>query len=217
MIRLTCPRCASKLNAKDELLGQVRKCPKCAEPLKIVADAESPAGAPDAADSPSEQQIQVSSDDRLPVLDLPERLNRESHYLICDRTHLVALWENNGSGWMFRSGGGFISAKRNRENLPSQGDFKLVELRLTVTSEGKRLVGLMIYQLAARWALTALDQGDDAIVGKITGPGPLNRDQKNAVRQALRDQFMRQVWERATQVLEYLGNADFHSTGVGIE
>ena len=80
--------------------------------------------------------------------------------------------------------------------------------------EGKRLTGLGIYQLATRWALTVLDQGDDPIVGKIIGPGSLNRDQKNAVRQALRDQFMRQVWEGAAAVLEYLGNADYHSHNV---
>ena len=75
--------------------------------------------------------------------------------------------------------------------------------------------GLTSYQLATRWALTALDQGDDQIVGKITGLGSLNRDQKNAVRQALKDQFMRQVWEGAADVLEYLANTDYHSPGVG--
>ena len=79
--------------------------------------------------------------------------------------------------------------------LPTQGDFKLVELKFAMTPEGKRLAGLTSYQLAIRWALTVLDQGDEPIVGKITGYGSLNRDQKNAVRQALKDQFMRQVWE----------------------
>ena len=135
--------------------------------------------------------------------------------LICDRTHLVATWENNGSGWMFKVGTGFVSAKRGRENLPSQGDFKLVELKFMITPDGKRLSGLATYQLATRWALTALDQGDDQIVGKITGMGSLNREQKNAVRQALKDQFMRQVWEGAADVLEYLANTDYHSPSVG--
>ena len=63
--------------------------------------------------------------------------------------------------------------------------------------------------------MTVLDQGDDPIAGKITGLGSLNRDQKNAVRQALKDQFMRQVWEGAAEVLEYLANTDYHSPGVG--
>ena len=215
MIRVTCPNCGSKLNAKDELAGQTRKCPKCAQPIQIVADAPASPAVAGLDEHPSDQQVQVDTEGGLPVLDLPERLTRDSHYLICDRTHLTATWENNGSGWMFKAGAGFISAKRSRENLPSQGDFKLVELKFAITPEGKRLTGLTSYQLATRWALTVLDQGDDQIVGKITGMGSLNRDQKNAVRQALKDQFMRQVWEGAADVLEYLANTDYHSPGVG--
>ena len=101
------------------------------------------------------------------------------------------------------------------EAIPNEGDFKLVELKLAVTPDGKRLTGLASFQLATRWALTVLTQGDDQIVGKITGLGSLNRDQKNAIRQALKDQFMRQVWEGAANVLEYLGNVDYHSPSVG--
>lgn len=84
-----------------------------------------------------------------------------------------------------------------------------------MTPEGKRLSGLATFQLANRWALTTLDQADDLVVGKITNFGFLNKDQKNVVRQALRDQFMRQVWENAVAVLDYLGNTDYHSHGVG--
>jgi hypothetical protein len=51
-------------------------------------------------------------------------------------------------------------------------------------------------------------------MGKVTGPGCLNRDQKNAVRQVLKEQFMRPVWQDAAAVLEYLGNTDYHSPGV---
>jgi hypothetical protein len=214
MIRVTCPHCGSKLNAKDELAGQTRKCPKCAKPVQIVADAAADPAAASLDQNSSDQHVQVSQEERLPVVELPDRLNRDHHYLICNRTHLAAAWENNGAGWMLKSGSGFISAKRNRENLPTQGDFKLVELKLSITPEGKRLTGLTVYQLATRWALITLDQGDDQIVGKITGLGSLNRDQKNAVRQALKDQFMRQVWEGAANVLEYLANVDYHSPGV---
>ena len=65
-----------------------------------------------------------------------------------------------------------------------------------------------------RWALTVLDQGDDNIVEKIVGAGCLNRDQKIAVRQALKEQFMRPVWQDATAVLDYLASVDYHSPGV---
>ncbi|MEN6405056.1 MAG: hypothetical protein ABFC77_01165 [Thermoguttaceae bacterium] len=199
MIRVTCPHCGSLLNAKDELIGQTRKCPKCAQPVQIAVDLD----------------IKVSTDPGLPVVDLPNRLNRDHLYLVCDKTHVIAMWENNGSGWMIRAAGGFSSARRNRDALPAEGDFKLVELKLAKTPEGKRLTGLTSYQLATRWAMNALCQGDDVVLEKVTGLGNLNRDQKNSVRQSLREQFMRPVWEDAAEVLEYLANADVHSHSVG--
>lgn len=211
MIRVICQHCGSKLNAKDELVGQMRKCPKCAKPVKIVATASA---APDAV-KPQTTEVHISTGERLPTPETPDRLNRESHYLICNKTHMVATWENNGNGWMFKAGAGLVGVRRCRESLPSSGEFELIELKFTITPEGKRLDGLASHQLATRWALTSLDQGDDAIVGKVTGPGSLNRDQKNAVRRALKDQFMRQVWADSTEVLEYLANADYHSPGVG--
>ena len=84
-----------------------------------------------------------------------------------------------------------------------------------MTPEGKRLTGIASYRLVSRWALTTLADGDDPIVTKIAGLGCLSRDQKNAIRQVLREQFMRPIWEGATDVLEYLGNTDYHSPGVG--
>jgi hypothetical protein len=213
MIRLTCPGCGSQLNAKDELVGQTRKCPKCGHPVQIVAPLAANHVGPD--ETPNEQRIEVSTDEALPSLELPVRLNRDNHYVICDKTHVVATWQNNGDGWMFKRGAGFASAKRNRDSLPAEGDFKLIELKFAKTSDGRRLTGLAVYQLVARWALTVLHEGDDQIVEKITDHGSLNRDQKYAVRQALRDQFMRQVWENAADVLEYLANADYHSSNVG--
>lgn len=42
MIRLTCPVCQSKLNAKEGLAGQTRKCPKCGNPLVIPATEDPP-------------------------------------------------------------------------------------------------------------------------------------------------------------------------------
>ncbi|MEN6558050.1 MAG: hypothetical protein ABFC54_07710 [Thermoguttaceae bacterium] len=199
MIRITCPNCGSLLNAKDELIGQTRKCPKCAQPVQIIVDGG----------------IEVSKEPGLPVVDLPSRLHREHLYLICDRTHVIAMWENNGNGWMIRTAGGFSSARRNRDALPAEGDFKLVELKLNMTGEGKRLTGLASYQLVTRWALNALCQGDDIVLEKLTGLGSLNRDQKSSVRQLIREQFMRPVWEIAAEVLEYLSNADIHAHSVG--
>lgn len=215
MIRVTCPNCGSKLNAKDELAGHIRKCPKCAQPVSIVADAPATANGVGVDPTPANPQIQPDEEEPLLSLHLLDRLNREYHYLVCDKARLLAAWESNGQGWMLKTHTGFVNAKRNSDKLPSQGDFKLVELKFTMTPEGKRLSGLTTYQLASHWALNVLAQGDDQIVEKITNFGSLNRDQKNAVRQTLHDQFMRPVWEGAAKVIEYLGNADYHSHGVG--
>jgi len=167
------------------------------------------------ADGSSPSQVLTGSKIGLPHKDAPERLNRHNHYLICDKAKLVATWENNGRGWMLKTSSGMISALRNHEQLPSQGDFKLVELKLKATDDGLRLTGIHSYQLTQRWALTNLDKGDDKILGSITGSGFLNREQKGVVRGVIKDQFMRHVWEDAHHVLEYLMNSDFHSAGVG--
>ncbi len=220
MIRVNCPGCGSKLNAKDELAGQTRKCPKCGRPVLItrVETVSAAAGQTAGLDEPApDQHVHGASDKALPQLDLPERLDRQHHYLICDKAHLVATWENNGNGWMLKTSFGLVSAVRNHEQLPAQGDFKLVELKLDMTDAGLRLTGVQSFQLAQRWALTTLDKGDDQIVSKITGFGFLNRDQKSVVRQAIKDQFMRSVWEDAHNVLDYLSSTDYHSAGTVVE
>ncbi len=232
MIRLTCPSCDKKLNAKPETAGQMRKCPNCGQPIRIpveepvaapVAEAatapvDEPVAAPAAVvlgNTAAPEEVIAISEEHLPFFHRPERLNRESYYLICNRTGLVATWENNGNGWMLKTVSGFIPAKRNRDQLPNQGEFQLVELKFATLPQGRRLTGLNFYQLATRWALNSLDQGDDAVLERIAGPGRLNKDQKNVVRQVLRDHFMRPLWQDAAPVLEFLANDDHQSHSVG--
>jgi len=217
MISVTCPGCKRGLNANDELAGQTRKCPKCGATIEIPQPA-----APDAAmdtitldEAVTETHVQTVSRPALPPKDYPERLNRQSKYVILDKTNLVATWENNGNGWMLKAGFGFVSAARNHEQIPAQGDFKLVELRLKMMDDGLRMTGMTSYQLAKRWALTKLDKGDDKILGAITGMGFFNRDQKAVIRKHIKEQFMRQVWEDAHNVLDFLQDRDYHSPGVG--
>jgi len=210
MICLVCPNCQSRLNAKDELVGQTRSCPKCGQPVLIAV--------PDAsaelleAPAPTEPAYDLGPPG-LPQPDVPKRLERCNQYLVCDRSKLVATWKDDGQGWLLKTNAGLVSAVRNADQLPNQGDFKLVELRLGRTDAGIRLTGIRSYQLAERWALTSLDKGDDKIVAKITGLGCLNRDQKHVVRQAIKDHLMREVWAEAGNVLEYLASTDYHSPG----
>jgi hypothetical protein len=215
MVRMVCPGCQSGLVAKDELIGQVRKCPKCGRPVKIVDPAAVAAAEPatEPIESPPSEEIHDATGPKLPLVAIPERLNRQYRYLICDKTKVIATWENDGRGWMLKSNKGLVSAARNTDKIPSQGDFKLVELHLELTGEGLRLEGLSVYQLAQRWALTKLERSEDGVLSTITGPGSLLREQKVAIRQHLGESMMREVWGSATQVLEYLANTDYHSHG----
>jgi hypothetical protein len=217
LIHFTCPGCHRKLVAKARMAGQTRKCPKCGTPVQI-GDA-APSQAP-------QQESSVGSEMATPDAVVaespavgggaiphptPERLDRHSHYLVCGPGHLIAAWENNGRGWLLKTTGGMVSAVRNRDKLPAEGDFRLIELKLAATEAGHRLEGITCYQLARRWALNSLAKGDDAILATVTGPKGLSREQKNVVRAAIKERFMREVWEKAEKVLEYLGNADIHS------
>lgn len=213
MIRVSCPGCGSKLNAKDELAGQTRKCPKCGQPVVIPQAGQGDEATAIPVVESTDQHAQVVSEEHLPSKHFPDRLNRLNRYLILDKTKMVATWENNGNGWMLKTGFGFVPAQRNHEQLPAQGDFKMVELQMHLDDNGLRMEGLMCYQLAKRWALTSLDKADDQILKSITAYGFLNKDQKASVQKILKELFMRHVWEEAHAVLDFLANQDYHSPG----
>jgi hypothetical protein len=211
MIQFTCPNCKSQLRAKAELAGHARRCPKCGTEVRIEEDDAAQAGLPIEESGPGEH-AEVPTGATL-AHRVPERLDRHGHYLICDARHLLASWEGNGRGWQIKTQSGLISAIRNRDKLPTEGDFKLVELSLATTEAGHRLQHVTSYQLARRWALLNLAKGDDAILAAVTGPTGLSRDQKNLVRAAIKDRFMHEVWEKAQNVLDYLGSPDYHTPG----
>lgn len=218
MIRVTCPNCQTKFNAKDKLAGQSRDCPRCGQTLHIPA---SPTPVANSAEETVTVDEAVAGQDvhdvtqPLPPIKAPDRLSRQNRYLICSRTTLVAVWENETAGWQLKTNAGYIPAIRNADKLPAQGEFVLVELKMHSEGSTTRLAGIAAFALADRWALTVLEQGHDRILGKVVAVGCLNRDQKGLVRQYLRDRFMHQVWGESHEVLEYLDNADFHSSGVG--
>ena len=229
MIRITCPGCGVKIKAKLKLAGQTRKCPKCGGKIVVptldelpddivkqlqakAAEPGSAAATKPAADKPVEIIHTNPAEARLPVDDLPEGLDRTHRYLICDNSRLRAMWRDDGQGWMVKGVSGFVPARRNTENLPGHGQFTLVELELELGDEGLRLQAITSYKLASRFAMTKLALGDDDILRAVTGPGSLNREQKNAVRQSLNEQFMREVWGDSAEVVDYLGNADYHSS-----
>ena len=222
MITLLCPDCSETVHAPEELVGGTHKCPKCGATMRRQ-DRPGPRSPPSTGEIPETSAAFVTPQQASGILAVehnvpylhhgPDHLDRQSHYLICDKTHLVAAWGNDGRGWMLRTSAGMVSAHRNLDKLPSQGDFKLVELKLAETDAGFRLEHIVVYQLAGHWGLTRIEKGDDKILGAIVGLAGLSKEQKDVVRDAIRGQFMRSVWENAAKVVEFLGNTDYHSPG----
>jgi len=253
MLVVQCPGCSARFKAKDELLGQTRKCPKCSAPIlieegktatKLVpkpaaeapAPAESPApaapepqaetpasdtvssqisfvqsglGAPAATDdSGSESSDDSDAHDHCKPI---KKLNRTYRYVIMAKDRVTAYWKADGHGWILKTRFGNVACMKNRDQIPAQGTFVLVEIILLRADEGMHLAGLRVFKLGANRALDALSKSDDMIVSKITGTGALGREQKVAVRAFIRDQFMSAVWQDAVRVNEFLGDQDFHS------
>ncbi len=209
MVRFRCPGCGSALNAKEELAGQTRRCPKCGTAVTVPYPGADGDELPDEVDA----HVLPAIEEHLPFHQYPERLNRLFRYLVVDKKDVFATWTNNGQGWQVHASHGFVSASRNAELLPSQGDFQLVELHMETDEGAHRLTGVVVYQLARRWALTNLARGDDGICKSIEGPGKLSREQKTAVLEYLKRTYMRDVWADAEGVLDYLTNTDYHSPG----
>jgi hypothetical protein len=214
VIRLTCPDCQTRLNARAALAGQTRKCPKCGTPIQIPEAAEDELDDLDGLDEAApDQHVHDLLEEELPHIAIPERLNRLNHYFVCDKRHIFATWQDNAKGWMIRAGAGFIAARRHKEELPNEGEFQLVEMVLDHTDEGLRLSGIRVLDLSKRYATLALERGDNAILEKVVGPGSLNREQKNAVRDRMAKLFMPEVWRSCRKVMDYLANEDYHSPG----
>lgn len=224
MLRITCPNCQSKLNAKAKLVGQTRNCPKCKTPVLIKDPAgllaEPGEAEPSAiAEADEADRVRVEPRDEgeglaqvETVAEPPKELRPPNRYLICDRQRIIAVWE--GEGWQLTAPTGLISAKRNTEQIPSQGAFRLVELRIERATDAIQLTGVVSFELRQRWALTAIARGDNAILEKIVGPSGLTRDQKQLVRRYLQDSFMPDVWRHSDAVTEYLSSNDQHTQGV---
>lgn len=213
MIHVKCSGCGSKLKAKSELAGQTRKCPKCGASFVIPEGPQAEAHELESAEG--EDLIHDVLDHDLPKPEAPERLAWRNRYLICASEKLFCVWESNGHGWMLKTTAGFIRASRNQEMLPAQGDFTLIELRIATSDGQHRLSGIRSYRLATRWALLSLAREENEILSKIVGFGPLNRLQKEAVKQYLGETLMAEIWHESQEILDYLANTDYHSPGIG--
>lgn len=208
---IQCPNCQTQLKIKPEYSGRVGRCPKCSGLIKIPPSQESEASAETEAPSGS-QEIETEN---FPPITAPDRLVPWYHYLICDRTRVLGTWENNSRGWQIKSGTQMLPARQNQDKLPPRGKYVLVELQFEQEDEGHKLVGIVPYELADRYALTRIAKGQDAILHAIRGLASLNREQKAAIMEYLRGRFMRDVWADDSPVKDYLTNIDYQSPGIG--
>ena len=210
-IRVTCKNCQSKINAKDELLGQTRRCPKCQQPLLVQPDPIPVSATVSAVTVNDASALGVVAEPETVLL--PTKLNYDHKYFTLTQDRVLATWEV-GQGWLLNVGTGFVPAKRNPASIPDQGTFAFAELVMTRSNQGLRLTGLNLYKISARAALMSLTRTDDEICSKIDGPEPLNRSQKACLMTHIRKHFMFELLSQAEPIMDYLSNNDWGSTRI---
>jgi hypothetical protein len=202
LFQIICPSCGSKLNAKINLIGQTRNCPKCREPV-LIQRGNSQEQTSITVNEPSIVTVQTGptlSDGTLQIENLPKQLEFRNRYLIVGTDRIVATWET-GKGWQVNVGNGFASAKRNFSAIPDQGNFVLVELVIALTGIP---AGLHVFSISMRGALTSLFRDDGEILHKVDSVGKLTKNQKNLLLNYLRQNFMYEVLAEAHEVVTFL-------------
>ena len=222
-IRVKCKNCGSKIEAKDELLGQTRHCPKCKSDILIVPEnrhvTEANAANRETAEvsvnsdaehedqivahAADENQIVYDNMERLPTHDPPTRLQQNCRYFIFSHERLIAAWEI-GKGWQYNTGNGFVNAKINKELLPNSGTFKFVEMIIAQRDTGKQLSGIRTFSLAGKWALPAIGREPEEILAKIDGKAVMSKPQRMQLLAFIRQHYMHDFLQNAKEVYEYL-------------
>ena len=202
--QIFCQSCGSKLNAREELIGQTRNCPKCSQPVFIQRETVTPIS----VNEPSITEIPVGP--RIGevggfIEGLPERLEYRNRYFIVGSDRMIAVWEP-GKSWQINAGNGFAPAKKNPNAIPDQGTFALVELVIGSPEDGSRLETLKIFKVSVRGALTSLYRDEGEILRKADGPGQLTKHQKNVLMNHLQRQFMYEALAEAVEVRRILSD-----------
>ena len=206
MIRVICEKCQSQLDAKDELLGQVRKCPRCQNPVTIVPVQEK--------DIPATPEIVsdiiINEVEGLKPGRFPSELDFRNKYCICSNDSVVAIWEL-GKGWSYKAGQGFVNAAKNRDIIPEKGDYTLVEIVVRESDDAKRPCEVNAYRLNSRWALPEIASGNDAILAKIQSESQLSSNQKNFVLDYLKTVYMPDFLYQSKELIRFLRDDDTES------
>ena len=154
MIRIECPSCSAALKIPDELAGSKGRCPTCRGVVEIPA-AQPPASVPATVEKPiSLAPAEPAADDGGLTFKPPDRLGRKNHYLICNSRDVVATWQDDGRGWMVRVKDGFVKASQNPTQLPSMGNFVLIEIVITTEDFRQRLAAVNAFRLEGDFVMT---------------------------------------------------------------
>ncbi len=202
-IRVVCKSCGSKLDAKDELKGQTRRCPKCGASVLIEpAESSSLISSPDA----------LNNDGNVGLKQL--RMKQDNLYLILGSDKEIAFWKAN-EGWFLSVGNGFQSIKRVPDSIPDIGNYVLVEGYVKLTDAGRRLMGLRFRALHGRGVLASLLRSETEILEKAAEGTALTQAQKRFVLQHIRQHYFFEFTEDAPEIIEYLTGFDAHAHEVG--
>ncbi len=214
-IRVICGSCGSKIDAKDELRGQTRRCPKCRQPILIEPAEQTQAPKP----QPVKAEESVSSptnDASAPATEglKMRRLRPDDLYFVVGSDKLVAYWKA-GEGWMLNVGNGFSQVKRSPGLIPDLGEFVLAEGRVAQTDNGRRLKAMRFWSLTGRGVLLALGRGETEILEKAQFPTVPSGAQKRFILDQIRKLYFRDFTDDALEVIEFLTSFDSHSQSVG--
>ena len=217
-IRVICGSCGSKIDAKDELRGQTRRCPKCRQPILIepAAQPQAPQPQPVKAEQSQARPANAASDAASPATEglKMRRLRPDDLYFVVGSDKLVAYWKS-GEGWMLNVGNGFSQVKRSPGLIPDLGEFVLAEGRVAQTDNGRRLKAMRFWSLTGRGVLLALGRGETEILEKAQFPTVPSGSQKRFILEQIRKLYFRDFTDDALEVIEFLTSFDSHSQSVG--
>ena len=199
-IRIVCKHCGSKIDAKDELRGQTRRCPKCKNPILVEPE---PSSVPQAVDPVSDAPLKI------------KRLRPDNFYVILGSDREIAYWKSS-EGWLVNVGNGFEAVKRAPDRLPDIGTFVLAEGYVAQTDAGRRLKGIRFSKISGRGALKALAYGEPSdILNKATEPIAPSGAHKRFLLQHIRKNYFYEFTDDAPEIIEFLTGVDSHSHEVG--
>lgn len=214
-IRIVCKFCGSKIDAHEKLLGQTRPCPKCNHPLLIEStpDQKMQIPVPQAVAVPSTVPVDESQAIGSAVRYI-KRLIPGNLYVIVNHERVIAYWKPSDS-WLYNVGTGFVSAKRNINEIPEHGEYVLIEGFVHQTENGQRLKGLRFFSLSGPAVLVSIGRSETEILEKITRPCSLTPANKRFFLKFVREHYFNQFTEDFMEAIEFLTNDDIHTRELG--